>query len=131
MITSGSGEENSPVVDRKRKKRERSKDRKNPPKEDAESSGASDSDGSLSSATSSDEEWRKREKRRKHKQSKEKRERHPAAQHLLRRADLECRCIGSHAASQARHRIARGQPSPSICWRNPERPVAARRETPF
>ena len=102
MITSGSGEENSPVVDRKRKKRERSKDRKNPPKEDAESSGASDSDGSLSSATSSDEERRKREKRRKHKQSKEKRERHPAAQHLLRRADLECRCIGSHAASQAR-----------------------------
>ena len=29
------------------------------------------------------------------------------------------------------HRLARGQPSPSICWRIPERPVAARRETPF
>ena len=28
-------------------------------------------------------------------------------------------------------RLARGQPRPSICWRNPERPVAARRETPF
>jgi hypothetical protein len=26
----------------------------------------------------------------------------PPAQHLLRRADLECRCIGSHAASPAR-----------------------------
>ena len=29
------------------------------------------------------------------------------------------------------HRFARGQPSPSICSRNPERPVAARRESPF
>ena len=29
------------------------------------------------------------------------------------------------------NRPARGQPSPSICWRIPERPVAARRETPF
>ena len=29
------------------------------------------------------------------------------------------------------HRLARGQPSPSICWRNSERPVAARRESPF
>jgi hypothetical protein len=29
------------------------------------------------------------------------------------------------------HRLARGQPRPSICLRNPERPVAARRETPF
>ena len=28
-------------------------------------------------------------------------------------------------------RFAHGQPSPSICWRNPERPVAARRESPF
>ncbi len=28
-------------------------------------------------------------------------------------------------------RLARGQPSPSICWRNPERPIAARRESPF
>jgi hypothetical protein len=28
------------------------------------------------------------------------------------------------------HRLARGQPSPSICSRIPERPVAARRETP-
>jgi hypothetical protein len=27
--------------------------------------------------------------------------------------------------------IARSQPSPSICWRNPERPVAVRRESPF
>ena len=27
--------------------------------------------------------------------------------------------------------ISRGQPSPSICWRIPERQVAARRETPF
>ena len=29
------------------------------------------------------------------------------------------------------HRLARGQPSPSICSRNPERPIAARRESPF
>ncbi len=29
------------------------------------------------------------------------------------------------------HRLARGQPSPSICWRIPERQVAARRGTPF
>ena len=29
------------------------------------------------------------------------------------------------------HRPARGQPSSSICWRNSERPVAARRESPF
>ncbi len=29
------------------------------------------------------------------------------------------------------HRLARNQPSPSICWQNPERPVAARRGTPF
>jgi hypothetical protein len=29
------------------------------------------------------------------------------------------------------HRLARGQPIPSICSRNPERPVAARRESPF
>ena len=29
------------------------------------------------------------------------------------------------------HRLARGQPSPSICSRNPELPVAARRESPF
>ncbi len=29
------------------------------------------------------------------------------------------------------HIIARGQPSPSICSQTPERPVAARRETPF
>ena len=29
------------------------------------------------------------------------------------------------------HNVSRGQPSPSICWRIPERQVAARRETPF
>ena len=29
------------------------------------------------------------------------------------------------------HRLARGQPSPSICSRNPERQVAARLQTPF
>ena len=29
------------------------------------------------------------------------------------------------------HRFARGQPSPSICLRKPELPVAARRESPF
>jgi hypothetical protein len=29
------------------------------------------------------------------------------------------------------HNISRGQPSPSICRRIPERQVAARRETPF
>jgi hypothetical protein len=29
------------------------------------------------------------------------------------------------------HRFARSQPSPSICSRNPELPVAARRESPF
>ena len=28
------------------------------------------------------------------------------------------------------HNVSRGQPSPSICWRIPERQVAARRETP-
>ena len=29
------------------------------------------------------------------------------------------------------HMLARGQPTPSICWRNPKRPLAARRESPF
>ena len=29
------------------------------------------------------------------------------------------------------HSIARGQPIPSICWQNPELPVAVRRESPF
>jgi hypothetical protein len=37
----------------------------------------------------------------------------------------------SRGSRVSMHRFARGQPSPSICWRNPERPVAARRESPF
>ena len=42
---------------------------------------------------------------------------------------------GTHALSRRSrvlmHNVSRGQPSPSICWRIPERQVAARRETPF
>jgi hypothetical protein len=34
-------------------------------------------------------------------------------------------------ASSLMHRFARDQPSPSICSRNPQLPVAARRESPF
>ena len=37
----------------------------------------------------------------------------------------------SRGSRVSMHRLARGQPSPSICSRNPERPVAARRESPF
>ncbi len=37
----------------------------------------------------------------------------------------------SRGSPVSMHRLARGQPSPSICWRNSERPVAARRESPF
>ena len=39
--------------------------------------------------------------------------------------------LSSRGSRVSMHRSARGQPSPSICSRNPERPVAARRETPF
>ena len=42
---------------------------------------------------------------------------------------------GTRASSRrsrvSMYRLARGKPSPSICRRNPERPVAARRESPF
>ena len=44
-----------------------------------------------------------------------------STQHLLRRADLKFRCIGSHAASPARRSAGE----------TPSRPVAARRESPF
>ena len=37
----------------------------------------------------------------------------------------------SRGSRVSMHRFARGQPSPSICSRNPERQVAARLETPF
>jgi hypothetical protein len=37
----------------------------------------------------------------------------------------------SRGSPVSMHRLARGQPSPSICSRNPERPIAARRESPF
>ena len=43
-------------------------------------------------------------------------------------------CALSRGSPVSMHRLARGQPSPSICWQNPERPVAARRrrrEAPF
>jgi hypothetical protein len=37
----------------------------------------------------------------------------------------------SRGSRVSMHNVARGQPIPSSCSRNPERPVAARRETPF
>jgi len=37
----------------------------------------------------------------------------------------------SRGSRVSMHWLARSQPSPSICWQNPERPVASRRETPF
>ena len=39
--------------------------------------------------------------------------------------------VSSRGSPVLMHMLARGQPSPSICSRIPERPVAARRETPF
>jgi hypothetical protein len=71
------------------------------------------------------------------------RSRHPALSGFASESHLRSwRNIGAcHPARATRassggsrvsmHSGARGQPSPSICRRNPERPVAARRELPF
>ena len=73
------------------------------------------------------------------------RSRHPAASELASESHLRSPggisgpadhpARGTRASSRGSripmHRFACGQPSPSICWRNPERPVAARRESPF
>ena len=40
-------------------------------------------------------------------------------------------CALSRGSRVSMYRRARGQPSPSICSRNPGRPVAGRRESPF